>query len=87
MSDDRITTKDVYEVLMGVKRQIGGIEGKLEMMIPDLATVKITIEKHAEKIGLLRGTAATWGIIGGAIITVIGGIVLYIVTHGFRPAG
>lgn len=77
----RVTIKDVYEKLGNIQSDVGEIRGKTDATAKDVATMKATLESHTEKIGFLRGQATMWGFVGGGIATIVGGIILYFITH------
>ncbi|MBN1254013.1 MAG: hypothetical protein JXA50_01900 [Deltaproteobacteria bacterium] len=82
-SNGRVTNKEVYSMFADVQKDmgdmkgaIGKIEGKTSTMAKDLSEVKTTLQSHSEKIGILKGKAAVWGVLGGTVVT---GIILLLI--------
>jgi len=84
MANGRITVKDLWAVLGDIQCKVGEIRGETKSMANDLNQVKNTLQDHTDKLGILKGKAAVWGVIGGGGITVIGGVIIYFLTNGFR---
>jgi hypothetical protein len=77
----KVTIKDVYDKLGNIQNDVGEIKGKAEATAEDVKAMKKTLESHTEKIGFLRGQATMWGFVGGGIATIVGGVMLYFLTH------
>lgn len=75
-NNGRITNEKVYNMFSKVQVGLAKVEAKQEDMAEDVKSLFDTVNKHTEKIGIIRGKLMVWGVIGGGGVSLIIGIIL-----------
>ena len=77
-NNGRITNQKVYDMHAAVMEKIGGcevaiarVETKQEDMGEDIKALSDTVGGHTEKIGVIRGKLAVWGVVGGGGVSIV----------------